>query len=213
MNFGSELKKFLYVTNIPAPYRIELHNVMFREMKKNGIYFEVAFMSRTEKIRNWDVDSMLRKAKFPFKIYRDYKINIYRSIKDIQINHPKEFHFNPEIITNTIRNKWDFVLIGGWDNLTTIILSFIPKSIIKSIKVMRPESNKYSIRKKTGIIGLMRKKILQQANIYAVPGLRTIELLRDIMPAKPPGSYMIQWRLWVTVQTDFRKLSTAMNEE
>ena len=65
MNFGSELKKFLYVTNIPAPYRIELHNVMFREMKKNGIYFEVAFMSRTEKIRNWDVDSMLRKAKFP----------------------------------------------------------------------------------------------------------------------------------------------------
>lgn len=175
-------KKFLYVTNIPAPYRIDLHNMMYKEMNRNNIEYRVAFMARTEKIRNWNVDEMLSNALFPYKIYKDYKIYVYRSYKDYKIGHPKEFHFNPGIIIESIRGRWNFILIGGWDNLTTIILSFLPKHILKAIKIMRPESNINSIRIKGGIIGSLRRHILKQADMYAVPGLRTIEMLHKLVP-------------------------------
>ena len=48
--------KLIYITNIPAPYRIKRFNSMVPIFREEGIEFEVWFLAENEKNRNWKID-------------------------------------------------------------------------------------------------------------------------------------------------------------
>lgn len=61
------MKKLLYITNIPAPYRQKRYNLMQEIFPKNGIEFEVLYMAKIEPDRNWVIPP--ESFRYNYKIF------------------------------------------------------------------------------------------------------------------------------------------------
>jgi len=106
------MKKYIFLTNIPTPYRTSFYN----ELYKRGFNFEVYYMRSTEADRNWVIDQ--REMKHPFYIDRGF----YRMIGRFHV------HFNPKIIIKLLEAKGSEIIIGGaWNDIDILILVILKR--------------------------------------------------------------------------------------
>ena len=95
-------KRVLYVTNLPAPYKIDLFEAMSKELDLTVIYERHTATNRDEKWKN----------------------NNKRSFEEIYLNGKEigeESSFAPSIIKYLKHNKYDGIIMNGYSSPTTMI--------------------------------------------------------------------------------------------
>ena len=150
------MKKLLYITNIPAPYRQKRFNIMAQVFPKYGIDFEVLYMAKIEPNRKWEIlnDSYNYKHTF-FK-------GIHPTIKGFFA------HFNPSLLFRLMKDDYDIAIVGGMSSPTHWLAPFFISK--DKVQVMSVESNLHSVERKTGIGFKIKKKLLSKANAYQITG-------------------------------------------
>ena len=90
--------KFIFLTNIPTPYRTSFYN----ELCKYDFDFEVYYMRNTEADRNWKIN--LQDFKHDYIIDKGF----YKTIGRFHI------HFNPKLIWNILtKTKLNILSVQG----------------------------------------------------------------------------------------------------
>lgn len=150
------MKKLLYVTNIPTPYRQRRYNLMKEIFPHHGIEFEVLYMANIEPDRNWDVP--------PETFQYDYKI--FKGI------HPvcggMFCHFNPGMLLRLLKNDYDIAVIGGMASPSHWLAPFfVPKRVLK---IMSVESNLFSTVRKSGLGAKVKRLLIDKMDAYQVTG-------------------------------------------
>ena len=150
------MKKLLYITNIPAPYRQKRYNLMQEIFPKNGIEFEVLYMAKIEPDRNWII---------PPESFR-YNYKIFNGI------HPEiigfHAHFNPGLLSRLLKKDYDIAIIGGMASPSHWLAPFfIPRKVIK---IMSVESNLFSTVRKKGIGAKIKELLINKMDAYQVTG-------------------------------------------
>lgn len=168
--------KVAYVTNIPTPYRTARFNILNDEINRRGGSLDVLFMAQIEPDRNWDIDYKL--MNFPYKVYK----GVHPTIKGMFA------HFNPGLLFDLWRKKWDVVVIGGMGSPTHILSPFFVRS--SALRVMSVESNLDSTRIKRGFGAYVKKILLDRSDAYQVTGTRQVELIRFFCPSAVNKSYV-----------------------
>lgn len=150
------MKKLLYITNIPAPYRQKRYNLMQEIFPKNGIEFETLYMAKIEPNRNWII---------PSESFR-YNFTIFKGIHPVIGNF--FCHFNPGLLIRLLKKDYDIAIVGGMASPSHWLAPFfIPKKVIK---VMSVESNLFSTVRKKGIGSKIKKLLLNKMDAYQVTG-------------------------------------------
>ena len=108
----TEINKYIFFTNIPAPYRISFYN----ELYKYGFNFEVYYMRDTEADRSWKIDQAA--IKHPFYIDHGF----YKMIGRFHI------HFNPRLLIKLFRAREAEIILGGsWNDINVLILVILKR--------------------------------------------------------------------------------------
>lgn len=112
------MKKYIFFTNIPTPYRNSFYNALYRA----GFNFEVYYMRNTEADRNWTIDQ--RDMQYPYYINEGF----YRMIGHYHM------HFNPKIVIKILKAKGAEIIIGGgWNDIDVLLLVILKRiGILKS---------------------------------------------------------------------------------
>lgn len=107
------MSKFLFITNIPTPYR----NYFYNSLNDLNFDFEVYYQRKTEDDRNWDVSAF----KSSYKFFIDE--SIYYKFRNFH------FHLNFKIIKKIIfENKKSEIIIGlNWNDLDLLILILLKR--------------------------------------------------------------------------------------
>lgn len=101
------MKKFIFLQNLVAPYRVSLFNYLF----ENGLDIEVYYMRLTEGNRSWKIN--FESMKHPYFIDNGF----YKDLNGYY------FHFNPRIIKKIFRNKDSELVLGAsWNNIDILLL-------------------------------------------------------------------------------------------
>ncbi|MBS1549838.1 MAG: glycosyltransferase family 4 protein [Bacteroidetes bacterium] len=158
------MKKLLYITNIPAPYRQKRFNLMQEIFPKYGIDFEVLYMAKIEPDRKWVI---------PEDSYQ-YNYKIFKGI------HPVIggffAHFNPGLLFRLLKKDYDIAIVGGMSNPTLWLAPFFIRG--KKIKVMSVESNLHSTARKSGFGAKLKKTLLNKADAYQTTGNPQIKYIQ-----------------------------------
>jgi glycosyltransferase involved in cell wall biosynthesis len=153
-NLLSKNIKTLIITNIPAPYRIPLWNILAQQVD-----LTLYFMSYTEINRKWNI--LLDKSRFKFKILKGIHLPLRKG----------EFtlHFNYSIFTELKKNNFDIIICGSYDSVTVLLAVLYAKLKRKKI-VLWYESVKQSALIKKGILYNLKRTIINMFDKYLVPG-------------------------------------------
>lgn len=104
--------KFIFLTNIPTPYRTSFYN----ELSKHNLDFEVYYMRHTEADRNWKIS--------PEELKHEHIIDkgFYKVLGRFHV------HFNPRLIGKIIKSKNAEIIVGGaWNDLDVLALVVLKK--------------------------------------------------------------------------------------
>ena len=161
--------RILAIQNITNPYRQVLFNAWAADCQQQGLELHVALMARYEPYRRWR--SQDYPLVCPHKFYWDFPIRLpgfYRT------------HVNPGIWRDLLTQKWDVVVIAGYDHLTSAIAALLPKR--SQIRLLWTESNAFSA-KRTGWLSLRLKRcLLRRYDGFLVPGQRAKEQVLNLWP-------------------------------
>jgi len=117
-------KKYIFLTNIPAPYRVAMYN----ELHRQGLDFEVYYMRRTERDRSWRIDES--KMRHPFYIDSGFYAMIGRF----------HIHFNPRLLVRLFRQRHTDVIVGGgWNDPDVLVLA-----LLKRLRIFKGELHFWS---------------------------------------------------------------------
>lgn len=162
-------RRLLYIMNIPSPYRWHLFEKLYEIGANKGVDFQVVFLAKESPRRKWKIKD------FPntFPYYIPGSINLSAN---------SERFLNPGYILGLMRQSWDWIIFGGYDNPTTAILASLPLPRTK-VKVIRNEGNLQAHHKYTkGPIAFAKKFVLNRCDAYLVPGQRGVEWLDYWLP-------------------------------
>lgn len=163
--------KLLYVMNIPSPYRWHLFTRLHEISASRGIEFHVVFMSHKSVRRRWRLDDFPR--TFPFSV--PWGVNLSRTGDRL---------FNPGLILRLLYERWDWVILGGYDNPTTAMLAALPL-LNTRVKLIRSEGNLQAhSRFSDGFVAEAKRLLLSHCDGYFVPGQRGIEWLNHWLPER-----------------------------
>lgn len=158
------MKKLLYITNIPAPYRQRRFNLMQEIFPKYGIEFEVLYMAEIEPNRQWIIPK--NSYKYNYKIFK----GIHPTVGGFFA------HFNPGLLLRLLRNDYDIAIIGGMASPTHWLSPFFISN--KKVKVMSIESNMHSTKRKKGFGAKFKELLLNTADAYQITGIPQIEYIK-----------------------------------
>lgn len=107
------MKKIVFVTNIPTPYRIYFYN----ELHKVGIDFEVIYLRNTESDRNWIVSEQ----DFAHPKYIDN--GIYFMLGRFHV------HINPSVIKRiiTLDSSTEIIFGLAWNDFDMLVISLLKR--------------------------------------------------------------------------------------
>jgi glycosyltransferase involved in cell wall biosynthesis len=170
------VKKLLYITNIPAPYRQKRFNKMAEIFPKYGIELEVLYMAKIEPDRKWIIPE--DSYKYNYKIYK----GIHPTIGNFFA------HFNPGLLWRLRKKDYDIAIVGGMGSPTHWLAPFfIPKS---KIQVMSIESNLHSVERTTGVGAKIKKLLLSKSSAYQVTGNPQKEYIEFFYPKAREKQYI-----------------------
>lgn len=170
------MKKLLYITNIPAPYRQKRYNLMQEIFPINGIEFEVLYMAEIEPDRQWIIPP--ESFKYNYRIFK----GIHPEISDFHA------HFNPGLLFRLMRNDYDIAIVGGMASPSHwLVPFFIPNKVIK---VMSVESNLFSTIRKTGFGAKIKKILLGKMDAYQVTGTPQMDYINFFLKEKSKKKFI-----------------------
>lgn len=102
--------KIIIITNIPAPYRVDLFNRIHQEWISKGYYLKIIFLTKNYRRRKWNIN--ISDIKFEFSIADHNPISLRESF----------FSFGTVMIKQLIQEKPDVVILGGFS--VPMILAF-----------------------------------------------------------------------------------------
>jgi glycosyltransferase involved in cell wall biosynthesis len=158
------MKKLLYITNIPAPYRQKRFNTMAEIFPKYGIEFEVLYMAKIEPNREWIIPK--ESYKYPYTIYK----GIHPALAGMYA------HFNPGLLLRLLKNDYDIAIVGGMASPTHLLAPFFINS--RKVQIMSVESNLYSVARTKGLGAWIKKLLLKKADAYQITGNPQIEYIK-----------------------------------
>jgi len=162
------MKKLLYITNIPAPYRQKRFNTMAKIFPEYGIEFEVLYMAETEPDRQWIIPE--DSYNYNYKIFKGIHPTVGRFYA----------HFNPGLLLRLLKNDYDIAVVGGMANPTLWLAPFFISH--NKFKIMSVESNLYSVSWKKGIAAWIKCMLLNKMSAYQVTGQPQIDLINFYQP-------------------------------
>lgn len=152
--------------NIPTPYRISFFDALQKECSDRKITLKVLYCGDTEWNRHWVIDPTQFEHSFAF----------------LPGLHPRlrgaTLHFNPTIIRSVRLLSPRFVIFGGSWNLPSnlITLPFVRKN---TKRILWSEGHADAVLNPRGPISWLRKLILRQFDIFAVPNKRSQEWIEQ----------------------------------
>lgn len=106
------MKKYIFLTNIPTPYRTSFYNQLF----DHDFNFEVYYMRNNEDDRSWEMP--LEDLDHPFYIDKGF----YKMFGRYHL------HFNPKLILKLIQKKnVDIIIGGGWNDVNVLVLAILKR--------------------------------------------------------------------------------------
>jgi glycosyltransferase involved in cell wall biosynthesis len=145
--------KLTIIHNIISPYRIFFFSLLNSKLKKKNISLHVHFMAKIhdDRPRSW----IRSKINFSHNFSLDLGFG--------------KFHFNPILILKLILfDKSKYLLSGTtWDSLNAFFIAFFTKF---KIKILWIEGNNSNPGIMNGAIGFLKRLIIRQYNMVAVPG-------------------------------------------
>jgi glycosyltransferase involved in cell wall biosynthesis len=193
------MKKLLYITNIPTPYRQARFNLLSRELATLGIELEVLYMAKIEKNRNWVLQS--ETFKYNFKIYR----GIHPTIMGFFA------HFNPTLLLRLLKNDYQAAIVGGMASPTHWLAPFFIGS--KKTQIMSIESNLYSTERKAGLGYKIKSILLKKADAYQVTGNPQIEYINFFEPISASSKKIIRLPNLVNESVFVNQVQKIRNDE
>lgn len=168
--------KLIYITNIPAPYRIKRFNSMVPIFREEGIEFEVWFLAENEKNRNWKID--YSSIQFNYRIWG----GIHPIIGGFYA------HFNPGLLLALKREKYDIAIIAGMASPTT----WLAKPFIrnKAVRVMSVETNLLGNTNKSGLKKVIKRHLLKNYDGYQVTGPLQVDYITYFCPSASTADFI-----------------------
>lgn len=197
--------RLLYIMNIPSPYRWHLFSNLYKIGAVRGVEFHVAFLAPGSRGRRWNLND------FPqtFQFSNPWGVNLSRHADRL---------LNPGLIAKLLFQPWDWIILGGYDNPTTALLTLLPLLRTRT-KLIRNEGNlqAYS-RFAEGPVADAKRMFLRKCDGYLVPGNRGREWLdywlpeRENKPVHIFPNVIDDSRLVAEVQNR-KKCKTAIRQE
>lgn len=112
------MKRYIVLTDMPAPYRIAFYNELYR----HGLDFVVYYMRETVTERSWKFDPST--MRHPHYIDRGF----YRMVGRFHV------HFNPRLIWKVMRARGaDVVMAANWNDPDVLVLAALARlGIVKA---------------------------------------------------------------------------------
>lgn len=154
-------KRLLWVTNMPAPYRLPILDLL------GDIYeTEVFFLLGQENWRNWTLREVQRSWKFHFLGLKSFFIREFELILS--------FGFG-------IRNlsQFDIIVLGSWENPIYLRLMHRARKLNKVIVAIY-ESHEESQKFKKGVIASVRKRFFQKASFVITFGSASTRAIKSM---------------------------------
>jgi glycosyltransferase involved in cell wall biosynthesis len=159
MTHPNQSHEIAVVTNIPAPYRDHLFEVMHAQCTGAGDSFTVYYLARTEEGRSWDY------ANAQFSYPMRFAAGIHFAIKG------QVFHFNPFLPLALMINAPRVLVLGGGWPLPTILAIIMMKPFFRSTyMILWSEANMYSSRGINRLVFRFRKWIYERVDALLIPG-------------------------------------------
>lgn len=162
--------RILLITNIINPYRQHLFNAWADNWQIRGGMMFSAFMARGEPMRRWKPED--------YPLHHAHKFYWGLHVPVPRLGRP--VHCNPGIWLNLCRQRWDAVIVGGYDNLTSVGAAFLP--LRDSVKLLWSETNPVSQQRGGGTSRFIKRRIVDQYDGYLVPGKWAKEFILGLTP-------------------------------
>jgi glycosyltransferase involved in cell wall biosynthesis len=150
-------RTFSIIHNIPSPYRLHLFAALGRALEARRYRLHVHFMARAHGDRpHWAAEA--EGIPFAHTFWRDIGPTV----------RGKEWHLNPGLIARLFVRPSDVVMVGGpWDSLTGASATF---ASLRSHRIGWFESNTLTPGRTTGVALQIKRSLLLQYDVLAVPG-------------------------------------------
>lgn len=146
------MRNFVFVMNIPSPYRLHSLGETWRQLKERGIDFHCHFMAKGHKERpkSW----LNPKIDFPHTYWFDCGVG--------------QCHFNPGLVWHLCWNPPDIIHLGSpYDTLTCVLLAFFCRA---KVICMGQEGNTKTPGRLDGLIGAFKRWVLCRGKFVTAPG-------------------------------------------
>ncbi|MDQ9094044.1 glycosyltransferase family 4 protein [Pseudoalteromonas haloplanktis] len=160
------MKKLLYITNIPTPYRNYRFNKMSAVLSKYGIHLQVLFMNSTESDRNWLLQT--EKMNYDFKIFSTKKVKKFMGMW---------LHFPIDLFKyiSLSEESYDYLVLGGLASPAHLWISLNLKS--EKNNILSVESNVESIQNRGVVAKTVKKWFIDKFEVFQVTGKKATEYI------------------------------------
>jgi glycosyltransferase involved in cell wall biosynthesis len=170
-----EMKRLVFLTNIPAPYRCTFYNELAKKSARNGVGLTVLYCARTEPNRHWQISpsAFLHDAVFLDR-------GFHPTIRGVP------FHFNFGVGLELRGLQPDLVVCAGSWNMPTNWLALRTARVIGAKVLFWSEGHADAVRNPVGPVAWMRRRFLRAYDAYAVPNRRSADwILGEARQEKP----------------------------
>ena len=123
------MKKVLFITNIPNPYRIPLFNEMSRQFLESGIHLKIIFGAEGYKRRYFKIDPA--EIKYDFEILKD---EAHTFSEDAE----KSYFLYKGLGSLMNREKPDAVIVAGFSSATMKVFFRKKTTVNMEIRLQLP---------------------------------------------------------------------------
>lgn len=161
--------RLLFITNIPAPYRVHLFNHLDQALVARGIGLKVLFMADTEPGRFWSCEPPA------FRFSHTILPGLHPYVAGTPL------HANPGAWIEVLRKPPTWLVIGGgWQFPTSFVLAFMTSMLSRNMRTLFwSEANIQAATHHRGPVAFFRRLVLKQADAFVVPGEIARRTIRD----------------------------------
>lgn len=163
------MKKMLYITNIPTPYRNFRFNLLYQEFAAQGIEVEVLYMNRSEADRHWQLEP--ENMTYPYRIF---------SQRQVKKRLGMWMHICPSLLAYLRKTDYDVAVLGGLASPAHFITALLLKK--RALRILSVESNLASIGNKSGFASCLKNQLMKRFDAFQVTGKRAQAYVQHYLP-------------------------------
>ncbi len=165
------MKKIIYITNIPTPYRNHRFNVLSNKLLKENIELEVLYMSQSENDRDWKINES--EIEYSYKIFSKRKVGKLYGIWT---------HFPIALFKYLLTSRYEVAVLGGIASPAHMICAMILRKDSK--KILSVESNLASMQSKSSVIKCIKSFLYNRFEHFQVTGIKAREYVEYLTKKK-----------------------------